>query len=329
MRFTRRKIVRDLGTLSAFSTLPPILPMLVGCKPKQPDQPAVNMQSARVRLPGSGKPNTLRILLEGPWIISRPNPTASFLQATAAVDSSHKCFCGVWDDGLKQMVDPVTGTGPALQYGGPQTWRGTIQNVSANQFSGTLDALKQSLAFVQDGNVTPIPATDIVLTLPFPDYFILGGKYKSGHAPHSGHPDFVLHTTAVLGYSESAGRALKLTFPDLVSPLNKISVTAGNDIIFRLAHMAVVPSPSADAQHVIAMFGESMKRISPKPSRKLVLPDVCNDMTPVDSGVPIGPQELGLPATPPTACQVIPPGQMHVMSTTFANCVGGVMGVGP
>lgn len=331
MRVNRRNVLRDLGTFGVVSALPSFLPILAGCKQTHSDQMAARRRPApRPRMPESGKPNTLRILLEGPWIICRPSTSASVLQATAVMDSSHKCFCGVWDDGLRQLVDPVTGTGGAMQLSGPQTWAGTVQNLNAsNKFQATLDAFTRSLSYIQDGTVTPALATDIVLTLPFPDYCILGGKYKAGNAPHSGRANFVPHTTVVLGYSENAGKALSLIFPDPASPLNKINLPGGNDIIFRLAHMVKIQNPSADSQHVVAMFTESMKRISPNPNRTLALSDVCNDMTPVDSGVPIGPQELGLPSSMPASCEVNTPGQMHVMSSAFANCVGGVMGVGP
>lgn len=330
MPLTRRNVLRDLGTFGAIATLPSSFPFLGGCERTRSDKSTVSKSLSRPKLAGSGKPNTLRILLEGPWIISRPSPNSSFLQATAAMDPSHKCFCGVWDDGLKQLVDPVSGTGSAMQFAGPQTWAGTVQNLNHdNKFQTTLDALTNSLSYIQDGTVTPAVATDVVLTLPFPDYCILGGKYISGHAPHPSHPDFIPHTTAVLGYSQIPGKPLSLAFSNPSSPLNKINLSAGNDIVFRLSHTGGIQSPAQDAQHVIAMFDQSMKRISPQPNRTLALSDVCNDMTPIDSGVPIGPQELGLPAVAPTQCQAIPSGQMVVMSSTLANCVGGVMAVGP
>lgn len=330
MHRNRRSVLRDLGTLGAISTLPSLLPALVGCKQTQPDQPLTSPPFTRAKLPASGKPNTLRILLEGPWIIHRPGTTSSFLEAVAVMDSQHKCHCGLWDDGQKKLVDPVSGKGDAMQLVGPQNWAATVQNLNAgNTFQATLDALKHSLSCIQDGTVAPALATDIVFNLPFPDYCILAGKYKTGHAAHPGRPDFIPHTTAVLGYSESAGKALRLAFPDPASPLHKIDLTSGNDLVFRLVHTHCTPSPAEDTKHVVAMFAEAMKRISPTPNRILALSDVDNDRTPADNGVLIGPEELGLPGSTATPCVAFPASQGNTKSTTFANCVGGVMGVGP
>lgn len=329
MVFSRRNVLRDLSTLGALSTLPGALPLLAGCKSKPSAESVLKPQSLQATLPRSGKPNTLRILLEGPWIISRPGSTATALHATAAADSNHQCFCGLWDKNSQSIVDPVSGSGNPMQFVGPQQWDGKVQNSNVkNTFDTTLSVLRKSQAYIQDGSVQPASKTDIVLTLPFPDYVLLGGRFLSGKAPHQHWGDFIPHTTAVLGYEESPGKPLMLGFADTASPLHKIAVGSSNDIVFRLVHKGLGMPPAADAQHVIDMFAHSMGRISPKPNRVLALSNVCTDLTSVDTGAPIGPLELGLPATAPSYCQPQQAG-MHIESTTFANCAGGVMGVGP
>lgn len=320
MNVSRRNMLYTLGSLGMTAALP----ALTGCrnhpKPSSPNSPSGTP-------PQTGNPNEVRVLLEGPWILTAASNAATSMQAIHSLAGGHVCHFGFWSDCGMTDVNGKSGDNPISTA---RAWSVDPSTKSPNSFQNVVAAAGKAHSIVVNETGHPYSVlpdkADFMVTLPIPDCIDFGLAYLTTYVQYGNTNPFP-HIAAVLHYKVPQGGGPVVFHTG--SDFSDLNLLAGKDVVLRMMHpVGKTTTIAKDRMHVKSVFDANVKRIVDRnnkhPAMQLILKTLDVDSTQIGN---ISEDELGgASAAGSQSCSAVT--GKNLTNTTLANCMGGHFVVG-
>ena len=286
---------------------------------------------------GCQSPTSVFVLLEGPWVLSQQN--GSLNAFTTGDSKNHTCAVELWTCANKKAVwtDLAGGTPVALSGSFQTTDYGTLVTNAFNTNQRVNPDPKDNFAWVPGATVTA-PSSSRQLTLPMPSGMHTAGFlfYADVHSKGSKKvlkaESIRAHITTILEYAQTdPTHPASMTY---APPSGNQTVAPGQHLIFRLEHTTM----GDELKHIMKVFDDNQRNITVSSSSDLTELKIATDAsynlgndTAGFSSSELGFDDLLAHTSTTAAAKATQKksGVAHPADTTYANCAGGGIIVGP